>query len=258
MRTSRTTGVSAGLLVLLLGVWAGIIPFVGPYFHYGFAPDATWHFTLDRLWLNILPGAAAVLGGLMMMSAGRRGGGLLGAWLALAGGLWLVLGPSVSLFWSHAAPGTLQSGIGAPLGGPDRAAVEMIGFFYGAGALVTMLSVFVLGAFTLVVPVAAAAGAGAAGASAMRRREEAPAARAGEETEAARRGEEPAVGHGEERPAAGAGEEPPAAGTGGERPPTGAGGESVAPEEAPRRGLIRRRRRRGAVPGERAEGGRRI
>jgi hypothetical protein len=161
MRLSRTTGAGAGLLVLILGLWAGFIPFVGPYFHYGFSPDTTWHFTLDRVWLDILPAVAAVLGGLTMIAAGRRSSGVFGSWLALVGGLWLLVGPSVSLLWGHTGPGVLQSGIGAPLGGHDRAAVEMIGFFYGAGALITMLSAFAVGRFALAAPLAVGrAGAG--------------------------------------------------------------------------------------------------
>jgi hypothetical protein len=135
-------------------LWAGLIPFVGPYFNYGFSPDSAWHYTTNRLWLDILPAAAAVLGGLTMISSARRGSGVLGSWLALMGGAWLLLGPSASLLWSHAAPGTLQSGIGAPLGGHDRAAIEMIGFFYGAGGLITMLSAFAVGRFALARPIA--------------------------------------------------------------------------------------------------------
>jgi len=164
MRLSRTTGAGAGLLVLVLGLWAGFISFVGPYFHYGFSPDTTWHFTLDRLWLNILPAAAVVLGGLLMIGAVTRSAGVFGSWLALLGGVWLLLGPSASLFWSHTAPGVLQSGIGTPLGGHDRVAAEMIGVFYGVGALVTMMSAFAVGRFALAAPVAAGAAAGTAAA----------------------------------------------------------------------------------------------
>jgi len=160
MRLSRTTGAGAGLLVLVLGLWAGFIPFVGPYFHYGFSPDATWHFTLDRLWLNILPAAAMVLGGLLMIGAVTRSSGVFGSWLALLGGVWLLLGPSASLFWGHTAPGVLQSGIGTPLGGHDRVAAEMIGVFYGVGALVTMMSAFAVGRFALAAPVADGAAVG--------------------------------------------------------------------------------------------------
>lgn len=182
MRLSRTTGAGAGLLVLVLGLWAGFSPFVGPYFHYGFTPDSTWHYTADRLWLNILPAAAAVLGGLMLMGSARRASGVLGGWIALMGGLWLIAGPSVSMLWEHPAGGTLQSGIGAPLGGYVRGAAEMIGVFYGVGALVTLLSAFAIGRFALAPALAPAgtlareegAGAGAAGSGGPPAREEAP------------------------------------------------------------------------------------
>lgn len=147
MRLARSTGVVGGLLIVVLGLWAVFIPLVGPYFNYGFTPNSTWHFTLNRLWLDILPGAAAVLGGLVLMAAGRRSAGVIGGWLALAGGVWLLIGPSLSLLWGHAPAGVLQSGIGTPLGGTDRAAVAMIGFFYGAGALITVLAAFAVGRF---------------------------------------------------------------------------------------------------------------
>lgn len=147
MRLARSTGAGGGLLIVVLGLWAIFIPFVGPYFHYGFTPDASWHFTTNRLWLDILPGAAAVLGGLWLIAAQRRVSGVIGGWLALAGGVWLLIGPSLSLLWGSASAGTLQSGIGTPLGGTDRAAIEMIGFFYGVGALITLLAAFAIGRF---------------------------------------------------------------------------------------------------------------
>jgi hypothetical protein len=186
MRLSRTTGAGAGLLVLVLGLWAGFIPFVGPYFHYGFSPDSTWHYTTDRLWLNILPAAAAVLGGLMLIGSARRASGVLGGWIALMGGLWLLVGPSLSMLWEHPAPGVIQSGIGAPLGGHDRAAADMIGFFYGVGALVTMLSAFAIGRFALAPATVPAGEAAPVGEEAparrglIRRRRRGPAAERGE------------------------------------------------------------------------------
>ncbi len=193
MRLSRTTGASAGLTVVLLGVWAGLIPFIGPYFNYGFQPESAWHFTLDRLWLDILPAAAAVLGGLVMIAAGRRGKGVLGCWLALVGGAWLLLGPSTSMFWQHPAPGTLISGIGAPIGGHDRAAAEMIGFFYGSGALIAVLSAFAAAKFLyrpalIADPLAADAAAGVTARRTGERVRGRPWARAPRGAEAGREG----------------------------------------------------------------------
>ncbi len=122
-------------------------PIRRPLLRYGFAPDATWHFTLNRLWLDILPAAAAIIAGLTMMGAARRVSGTAGSWLALIAGAWLLVGPSVSMFWQHPEAGVLISGIGAPLGGPNLAAVEMIGFFYGTGALIAVLAAFTTGRF---------------------------------------------------------------------------------------------------------------
>ena len=58
MRIRRTHGIFGGLLVALLGIWGGIIPFVGPYFNYAYTPDKAWTYTTGRLELEILPGPA--------------------------------------------------------------------------------------------------------------------------------------------------------------------------------------------------------
>jgi len=141
MRLQRTTGVLSGVLIVLLGVWAGLIPFVGPYFDYGFTPDEAWHYSSSRLWLSILPAAAAVIGGLLMVFASRRPSGALGGWLAVAGGAWLIVGPSLSLLWQS------KAGLGDPLGGTERQAIEWVGYFYGVGALIVGLAAFATGRF---------------------------------------------------------------------------------------------------------------
>jgi hypothetical protein len=146
MRLARSTGAAGGLVILALGIWVIFIPFVGPYFHYGFSPDTTWHFTGNRVWLNILPGLAAAIGGLILIVAAHRASGVAGGWLALLGGVWLLVGSSMSLLWRNSVV-PLDPGIGAPLGGTDRAALELIGFFYGAGALIAMLAAFAIGRF---------------------------------------------------------------------------------------------------------------
>jgi hypothetical protein len=145
MRHTRSTGAVGGVALFVLGLWAALIPFVGPYFHYGYGPDTTWHFTTNRLWLDILPGVVAAAGGLVLLLSRRRAASLAGAGLALAGGLWLLIGPSISLVWAHSTGGLLHSGIGTPLGGHDRAAAEAIGFFYGLGVLIAVIAAFEIG-----------------------------------------------------------------------------------------------------------------
>src|SRR5260370_106681 len=74
-RIPRSRGAVSGVLLILLGAWGGLVPFVGPYFGYAYTPDKAWHFTLARLWLEIVPGAAAVLGGVLVAVRARAAAG---------------------------------------------------------------------------------------------------------------------------------------------------------------------------------------
>lgn len=83
MRLPRSTGAISGSLVVLLGLWGALIPFVGPHFDYSFGSNVTWHYTTNRLALDILPGALAVVaGGLLLAARTRRGHSGRVAWLA--------------------------------------------------------------------------------------------------------------------------------------------------------------------------------
>src|SRR5438128_11471368 len=97
MRIARSTGAVSGLLIALLGIWGALIPFVGPYFDYSFGANSTWHYTADRLWLEILPGALALVAGLLLLSASRRTSGTLGGWLAVTAAACVATGPSTSM-----------------------------------------------------------------------------------------------------------------------------------------------------------------
>jgi hypothetical protein len=143
MRLPRTTGALAGILIVVLGVWGALIPFVGPYFHYAFGNNYdAWHYTSNRLWLDILPGVLAVIGGLLLLTSSRRVSGVLGGWLAVVAGVWFAIGPSVSLLWHSAG-----NPIGAPKGGHVRQAVELVGYFHGLGVAIAALAAFAMGRF---------------------------------------------------------------------------------------------------------------
>src|SRR2546430_13554760 len=105
-RIPRRRGALTGVLLVLLGLFAALVPFVGPYFNYQIGTTSTWDWSMDRLWLSVLPGAAAVLGGLVMLYSTRRSAAALGGLLALAGGLWFIVGPSVSMLWNGGAHAT--------------------------------------------------------------------------------------------------------------------------------------------------------
>jgi hypothetical protein len=199
MRLPRSTGAVSGLLLVVLGLWGALIPFVGPYFDYSFGVNSTWHYTSDRLWLDILPGALTVIGGLLLIGARTRSAGIFAGWLALIGGAWLVVGPAVSLTWESG-----QGPIGRPLFGSTRQMLELVGYFYGLGALIVALSAFSIGRFMSRPRVATEAAAVASGPS-RRRRAASRAAAAGPAADE-RAAERPAAGEratGEPAPATG-------------------------------------------------------
>jgi hypothetical protein len=142
MRVPWTTGAFSGILIVLLGLWGALVPFFGPYFHYAFGGYSTWHYTSQRLWLCIVPGAVAVIGGVMLLRATTRVAGLTAGWVALAAGIWFAVGPSVSLLWHHTT-----YAIGTPAGGYTRQMIEWVGYFYGLGAAIIGLAAFAMGRF---------------------------------------------------------------------------------------------------------------
>jgi hypothetical protein len=123
-------------------VWAGLIPFVGPYFDYQIGTTDTWDWSSNRFVLEVVPAAAAVLGGLFLLGAATRVSASAGGWLALAGGTWLVIGPTMSMLWEDGELGT-----GAAIGDTGTRVAEWIGFFYGPGVLIAALAAFALGRF---------------------------------------------------------------------------------------------------------------
>ena len=142
MRVPRTRGAVSGLVIALLGIWAAVIPFVGPYFDYSIGTDQTWSWEANKLWLSVLPGAAAFIGGLMLMGSGRRSTGHVSSWLPLLAGLWLVCGQAASLLWQDGI------GYGPALGSSSRQSIELLGYFFVPGAIITALSAFAMARFT--------------------------------------------------------------------------------------------------------------
>lgn len=145
LRVPRSRGALTGLLLVVLGVWGGLIPFAGPYFGYAYTPDTTWTYTTGRLWLEILPAAATVLGGLIVLAAAVRPVALFGALLAAVAGAWFAVGTILNPLWA-AAGGTA----GVPVGGTLLRAIEQIGFFTGLGVAIVFVSALALGRLSAV------------------------------------------------------------------------------------------------------------
>ena len=141
LRMRRSRGVVSGFVLMLLGLWGGLIPFIGPYFNYAYTPDTAWTYNTARLWLEVLPGAAVFLGGILLIISASRHIALFGAALAAAGGAWFTLGTVFSPLWNN----NVQLG-----GSPASATVvmriaEQVGFFTGLGVVVVAIASFAFG-----------------------------------------------------------------------------------------------------------------
>jgi MFS family permease len=130
-------------LIVLLGVWGGLLPFIGPSFDYAYTPDQSWHWTAGRFWMQLLPGIAAVVGGLILSASRSRVSATFGGWLAVAAGGWYVVGPLLSPLWDN-------DFIGQPIGDETDRAVEQIGLFFGLGAVIILLGAFALGRLAVI------------------------------------------------------------------------------------------------------------
>jgi hypothetical protein len=102
---TRRIGMGAtGLLIVLLGAWGAIIPYIGPAFSYSANGNGSWAWTSAHTWLFLLPGIAAVVGGLLLLS-GRPASvtASVAALLVLAAAAWFVVGPAAWPVLNHGA-----------------------------------------------------------------------------------------------------------------------------------------------------------
>ncbi|MBX6390074.1 MAG: MFS transporter [Frankia sp.] len=132
-RIPRSRGALTGLLLMILGAWGAIIPFVGPAANFGFGGTQTWSWTAARFWLEVLPGIACFVGGLLLAVSANRGTAMVGAWLAIAAGVWFIIGPTLAGPWS-------LGNLGTPMGGSGKQAVTWLAFFYALGAAILYLA----------------------------------------------------------------------------------------------------------------------
>lgn len=134
----RSRGAVSGLLLIILGLWGALIPFVGPYFDFAYTPDQAWAWNTARGWLEVFPGLTTVVGGLLLLVSGNRATAMFGGWLATIAGAWFVVGRTLA--------SSLRIGdIGQPVAATDaKRAVLEICYFSGLGALIVFLGGAVL------------------------------------------------------------------------------------------------------------------
>ena len=137
----RSRGALSGLLLIILGVWGALIPFVGPYFHFAYTPGQAWAWSTARAWLEVFPGVVTVVGGFLLLISGNRATAMFGGWLAVIAGAWFVVGRTL------APTSRLQiTDVGQPIAATAaKRAVLEICYFSGLGVLIVLLAAAVLG-----------------------------------------------------------------------------------------------------------------
>lgn len=145
LRVHRRRGALSGVLLVLLGAWGGLVPLIGPYFHYAYTPDRAWSVTAGRFWLEIAPAVVVLAGGFVVLRSRIRPVALVAAALAALSGAWLVFGSALVRLWTTALPAQ-----GAPVGGPVARAAEQIGLFAGLGAVIICVASAALGRLSVV------------------------------------------------------------------------------------------------------------
>jgi hypothetical protein len=152
-RVPRSRGALSGVLLILLGAWGGLAPFIGPYLHYGYTPDKAWAYNSGRLYLSVVPGAVVLLGGLIATAATHRGLGGFGAFLAALGGAWFVVGTGVATAFLKSTSISAGTPFGGTLGSlsvAEKTFLEQLGFFTGIGVLILFFAATALGRFSVV------------------------------------------------------------------------------------------------------------
>lgn len=143
----RSTGPSLVLLgsvIVLVGAWGGIAPYVGPLF--GFSIDGTpaWHWSLAHALLALAPGGAAVVVGVLLLSLvgraaagrGRINVGMLGL-LAAVCGAWFVVG---EFAWPVLYGTSYFAGVGTL-----HFLLEQLAFSLGTGVVLVGCGAFAIG-----------------------------------------------------------------------------------------------------------------
>jgi hypothetical protein len=124
-----------GALMVLLGAWGALVPFIGPLWGYRSHGQGAWHWSALHGVLYVAPGAVAVLFGLIVMgrarSVTRAATGFAGLVVA-ACGAWFVVGPALWPTFGHGAVFT-------PGSSAFQTFLKQVGYNLGVGVLLAAL-----------------------------------------------------------------------------------------------------------------------
>ncbi|HEY3942151.1 MAG TPA: hypothetical protein VGL60_06675 [Acidimicrobiales bacterium] len=145
VRLGRVGLGGVGLLMVVVGAWGGIVPFLGPAIGFSGDGSGSWNLDASHAAVGLAPGAVAVVIGLLLVAeaprviVGRGRGSLtMAGLLAVACGAWFVVGP---LAWP-----VLQASrpyfVGA---GALRELAYQVGYALGPGGIVIACGAFAVG-----------------------------------------------------------------------------------------------------------------
>lgn len=152
-RIPRRRGGLCGVLLILVGAWGALIPFIGPYLKFAYTPDTALHYTAGRLYLSVVPGVIAVLTGLLVLATRSRAVGVLSGLIAAVAGAWFIVGGAVTstvLKQTSISPGLPVSRSVAGISPATWMFLEQIGFFVGVGMLVIFFGALAMGRFSMI------------------------------------------------------------------------------------------------------------
>jgi hypothetical protein len=148
VRTPRSRGGLSGLALILLGAWGGIAPYAGPSLGFGYTPNTAWSNTSGRLYLSAIPGAVALVAGLVVMVTRSRWFGGFCAFIAALAGAWFIAGAALVTLLPASQGASITTG--TPLGtGPHIAVLTNLAFFTGVGVLIVFFAALALGRLSL-------------------------------------------------------------------------------------------------------------
>src|ERR1700755_251228 len=96
LQMPRSRGAASGFLLILLGLWGALVPFVGPNFDFAFTPDQALVWATGRGWLEVQAGVVTLGGGVRVRSSRNRFTAMLGGWLTVLAGAWFVVGRALA------------------------------------------------------------------------------------------------------------------------------------------------------------------
>lgn len=149
----RSRGAVTGAILLLLGLWGGLAPFIGPYLHFGYTPDTAWAYSTGRLYYSVLPGAAALAGGLLVIVTRSRAIAIIGGLLAALGGLWFVIGSGVTFYLLKQTSVSIGTPLGASAGSTaytSKEYLEVLALYTAIGAAIIFCGALACGRMSMI------------------------------------------------------------------------------------------------------------